>query len=75
MAGIVKLYVWQGVLTDYTDGMIVVLAPDFETALATMRDHPEGIDTPLQDMGRVEPTVIDLADDVKPQAWLVWGGG
>lgn len=27
-----KLYVWEGVLTDYSDGIIVAMAPDLKTA-------------------------------------------
>jgi hypothetical protein len=71
----VKLFVWEEVLTDYTSGMIVVLAPDLETALAVVRDDPGTYDRHLEDMGAHEPEVTDLSGDVKPQAWWVYGGG
>jgi hypothetical protein len=65
-----KLYVWKDVLYGYSAGMIVALAPDLESALATVE---EGYVRAV--MGEVKPTVIDLADDVKPQSWWVHGGG
>ena len=64
-----KLYVWQDVLTDYTGGMIVALAPDLETAL----NMAEGIIR--ADMGKVDPIVIDLDGTPEPAFWHVWGGG
>ena len=65
-----KLYIWEGVLYDYSSGMIVALAPDLDSALATVEE-----DYVRAEMGRVKPTVIDLDGDVKPQAWWVHGGG
>ena len=64
-----KLYVWQEVLIDYSAGMIVVLAPDLDAAMATVEE-----DYVRAEMGKVKPTVIDLAGDVKPQSWWVYGG-
>ena len=32
-----KLFVWEGVLTDYTDGMVCILAHDLEHALKIAR--------------------------------------
>ena len=70
-----KLYVWQGVLCDYTAGMIVALAPDMETALALARAGEYGESAPA-DMGRTEPEVTDLGRvNAKPKLWLVHGGG
>lgn len=69
-----KLFVWQDVLWDYTDGMIVALAPDLETALALARDS-EFYGAP-GDMGKTEPEVIDLGRvDAEPKLWAVHGGG
>ena len=65
-----KLFVWEGVLANYSSGMIVVLAPDLETALAITKD-----DYMRADMGRVTPTVVDLSGKIEPQIWYVHGGG
>jgi hypothetical protein len=65
-----KLYVWEDVLYDYSAGMVVALAPDLESALATVEE-----DYVRAEMGKAKPTVINLADDVKPQSWWVHGGG
>lgn len=72
---LMKLYVWQGVLRDYTEGMIVALAPDMETALALARAGEYG-DTAAAEMGRTAPEVTDLGWVAsKPKLWLVHGGG
>ncbi len=66
-----KLYVWTEVLMDYTYGMIVSIAPDLESALASC-------DTSYvrAEMGEKTPLVIDLSDpDVKAQTFWVYGGG
>jgi hypothetical protein len=66
----VRLYIWEDVLTDYTSGMIVALAPDLESALATVdNDYVRG------EMGRVTPVVVEISDSTAPQSWHVYGGG
>lgn len=62
-----KLYVWQNVLTDYTDGMIVAYAANIKAArdqvyIADPTAYPECLDS--------EPTVYE-----EPIAFTVWGGG
>jgi hypothetical protein len=64
-----KLYVWEDVLRDYTAGMIVALAPDLESAMATVDE-----DYVRADMGRVQPDVIEITDDTPAQSWFVFGG-
>jgi hypothetical protein len=64
-----NLYIWEGVLTGYTDGMIVAIAPNLETALTAA-----GADYLRADMGRVTPTVIEINDNTKPECWHVYGG-
>ena len=66
-----KLYIWTDVLYDYyTPGMAVALAPDLETALASLDKKAEyHLDLPVDKL-----TVIDLASEVEPQAWYVHGG-
>jgi hypothetical protein len=66
-----KLFVWEEVLTDYSDGLAVAVAPDLETALAAL-DKKAGhcLELPVDKM-----TVIDLKGDVQPAGWFVHGGG
>jgi len=72
---LMKLFVWQDVLCDYTAGMIVALAPDMETALALARDSQYS-ETAAGDMGKTKPEVTDLGwVNSKPKLWLVYGGG
>ena len=65
-----KVYVWQDVLHDYTPGMIVAVAPNLEAALATV-----DTDYVRAEMGRQDPTVIDISDETPPQVFWVHGGG
>lgn len=71
-----KLYVWEGdgVLEDYSTGMIVALAPDLEGALAAIRS---ACDYCMKSFPTDRPTeVIDLGHvTAEPKAWLTWGGG
>ena len=72
---LMKLYVWEDVLWDYSHGMIVALAPDMEAALKLARATVHG-DTAAADMGKTEPEVTDLGwVNSKPKLWLVHGGG
>ncbi len=67
-----NLYIWEGdgVLTDYTDGIIVALANTQEEAEAEILPQVyERSNYPK------EPTlVIDLSQNIPPQAWVCWGG-
>jgi len=67
-----KLFIWtgDGVLEDYSSGMIVALAADHAGALVAIRKSCCG-GFPHQ------PTeVIELGDvEVPDQAWYCWGGG
>lgn len=69
-----KLYIWEGsgVLSDHTNGMIVALAPDMETALRLIDAKMEGISYQFPH----SPThVIDLEATPDSAAWYVHGGG
>lgn len=69
-----KMFVWQNVLTDYTDGMIVVLAPDLPTAIQVAEKQC------IKSMGYImdsfkkamskKPTIV-----TKPSCFFVYGGG
>ena len=76
-----KLYVFEGVLTDYTSGMAIIAAEGYDQAIALASEEfgprvlardPEGWETPVG----VFPLRTDL--DVNPQAGVVsyvYGGG
>lgn len=64
-----KLFVWEGdgVLTDYTSGMICVLAENLEEAVKLIKEkcnHAEG-NYPVSCFKVIE----------KPEAFICWGGG
>jgi len=65
-----KLFVWEGdgVLQDYTSGMVCVLATDLQQAFNLIREKYD--DYYLNDLARIEPKVIE-----EPEAFAVYGGG
>jgi hypothetical protein len=68
-----KLFIWEdsGTLQDWTNGMIVVVAEDLEgahRAIAEKCHYAEGA------YAAVPSRTMELAD-VKPEAWVCWGGG
>lgn len=67
-----KLFVWEGVLTDYSSGMVVAVAPSLEAAYALLETQVGAWG--MQDVRATEPTVIDSLT-CEPQAWHVSGGG
>ncbi len=75
---VMKLYIWEGdgVLQDWTSGMIVALAEDLEGALAAVRQE---CDWCMHSFPNDKPTrVIDLGVcSAKPKrmAAVVYGGG
>lgn len=64
-----KLFLWEGngVLTDYSNGMICVLAEDLEQALKLIEEK-----TPHA-MGNFPPTGYRIIEN--PEAFTCWGGG
>lgn len=68
MSGL-KLYVWQGdgVLTDYTNGMIAVLAHDMEEALLEIA-KADSVAAHAFPPERFEVVT-------EPKAFVCWGGG
>ena len=82
-----KLFVWDGVLTDYTDGIMFALAEAADDARRAIREArgetsdenkerwgPEGYKGIVYDDLRAEPQVFDPAGD-EAAAFIVWGGG
>jgi hypothetical protein len=62
-----KLFVWEDVLTDYTDGVMFALAPDVETAREMLSLQISKYDA--KDLAR-EPKVY-----TEPFALAIHGGG
>lgn len=60
-----KLYVWEDVLTDYTSGIMVALAPDVETARKLIAEKMTYKTSDLEK----EPQVV-----TEPSAFYVYGG-
>ena len=71
LPGAMKLFVWEDVLTDYTSGMVVAVAPDLETALQAIKAKDA---LAVKYMMERDPRIIDMATAV-PEAFVVWGGG
>lgn len=73
-----KLYVWEGVLSDCTDGIIFALATSVDEARLLVMKKYDARDYELaknrppeiwEDM-RKEPYVYD-----SPEGFYIWGGG
>lgn len=64
-----KLFVWEGdgVLQDYTSGMICVLAHDLEEALKLIKEKCDYC------MGAFDPSAYKIVE--KPEAFVCYGGG
>lgn len=62
-----KLYVWEGVLCDYTCGMMCALATSPDHARKLLLKKRDSL--PEADLN-LEPKVIS-----KPEGFFVWGGG
>ncbi len=65
-----KLFVWEGdgVLQDYTSGMIVALAHNLEEALKEIEKECNYCMTSFQ------VNQYKIYELKEPKAWLVWGG-
>ena len=64
-----KVFVWEDVLTDYTSGMMVAIAPTIEEARAVLLKECSYI--PEGDLNQ-QPKVFDLSES---DAFVCWGGG
>lgn len=62
-----KLYVWEGVLSDYTSGMMIAYADSVEEARELLLK--ECFYIPKNDLNQ-EPLVVE-----NKAAFYVWGGG
>ena len=73
-----KLFVWygDGVLTDWTSGQIIALAPNLEQALNAIEKECNWC---MESFPNYNPTeVIDLGEltvNIQNKAWITWGGG
>lgn len=70
-----KLFIWEGdgVLTDYSNGMICAIAPDLETALIAI----EAAEPSAANRFHRQPSEIVRLDECVclPKAWVCFGGG
>lgn len=64
-----KLFVWEGVLTDYTSGIMFAIAETVEEARASLLKKCDYI--PDYDLNK-QPSEFDLSRSV---AFVCWGGG
>ncbi len=62
-----KLFVWEDVLTDYTSGMICILAYDLEQAKELLLEKYDNYYA--NDFGKPHKVIT------KPEAFAVYGGG
>ncbi len=62
-----KLFIWEGVLVDYTSGMVAIYAYDLEHALKLARKKFDKY--VVDDFAGVEPQIV-----TKPDAFYVYGG-
>jgi hypothetical protein len=71
-----KLFVWEGdgVLTGYSNGMIVAVAEDLESALNAVAAKCGHC---MSSFPNHKPSqIIDLNAGTRPtEAWVCWGGG
>jgi hypothetical protein len=65
-----KLYVWEGVLTDWTSGMAVALASSPEEAVELLQQQLGPSYFNGVKLEGVEPIVVE-----SPAAFFVYGGG
>jgi hypothetical protein len=68
-----KVYVWEGVLCDYTCGMVVVVAESLEEAHDCLRR--QFAEWAVMEIMTEEPQVIDPAVSGAPDLFYVSGGG
>ena len=62
-----KMFVWENVLTDWTSGLVCVLAENLEQAVELLKEkYPS--ETPQIDMSQLQVVT-------EPEAFLVYGGG
>lgn len=69
MAKKMKLFVWEDVLSDYTSGIMVAVAPTIEAARAALLKECSFL--PEYDLNR-QPKEFDLSET---RAFYCWGGG
>lgn len=55
-----KLFIWTGVLIDWSDGLIVALAPDVETAIAKVIEQRGADDIVADEMRHYTPEVHEV---------------
>ena len=73
-----KVYVWEDVLTDWTSGMIVIVASSDAQAAKKLGEmfggHKDDRIEGLVFEGK-EPEIVNVHRGDSPQGWFVYGGG
>lgn len=69
-----RLYIWHGVLNDYTPGIAFAIARTRKTAITAL--GAEGLPPEiLEELREREPEVIPLNTFTPNKAWWLHGGG
>lgn len=68
-----KTYIWEGVLTDYTSGMVVAMGRTKREALAQVRK--DAGESAFKECSGLEPEVLNPDKMSTPRSFHVWGGG
>lgn len=63
-----KIYVWERSFTDYTDGLLVVIAKNYEQAMDIAR---EKVGYNHEDLAK-KPDIYSIKE---PNGWFIHGGG
>jgi len=67
-----KLFVWEGVLASWSDGLAVAIAKNLEQVLEMAREQSSYV---AGELGSHQPEVIDLGRIKRePKLWYVCGG-
>jgi hypothetical protein len=70
----VKLYVWEGVFNDYTEGIAFALARTVREAREVIARTWPNYDRAMQELAG-KPAVIRIHDTMRPRGWQQSGGG
>lgn len=70
-----KLYIWERVLTDYSDGMAFAVADTLEDAYRAAATLDGVVQRHVIEALPLPTQTIEIADGMEPIGAYVWGGG
>lgn len=70
-----KLYVWEEVLTDWTNGLVCVLARNEQEAWKKLKEKDSTAHWVLMGKDSEYGCKTKPREVSKPEAFVVWGGG